>query len=238
MKKSKNTEKNQDTEQKYKCDFCKRSFVLEKTMYTHMCENKRRWEDKDKPSSRIAYNAWTKFCFYLPPTKNPRTYVDFVKSPYYTYFIKYSEYCINVKCFSTLVYFDWILKNKIKFTDWTSDSVYTKFLIEYLKTENHLDAIHRSIQTLRDLSDNTGIKDCDYLKWGNLNKICYNITTGKISPWLLFNSNSGHEFLSKLDQSQTKMIYDYIEPSVWDNIFTKRHNDVNEVKTLLKDGGY
>lgn len=238
MKKSASTKKKLDTKITYSCEYCKRQFALEKTMYTHMCEHKRRWEDRNKPASRVAYHAWTKFCETLSPTKVPRTYIDFVKNCYYSYFIKYAEYCINIKAFASPLYFDWLLKNRIKVTEWATDSVYTRFLLVYLKSENHLDALYRSIETLRELSTDTNINDNDYLKWGNSNKICYNITTGRISPWLLFNSDSGHEFLSKLDQQQLKIIFNYINPAIWDTIFSENPEKVNEVKILLKEGRY
>jgi len=50
----------------------------------------------------------------------------------------------------------------------------------------------------------------DYLRYGNSNKICYAITTGKLSSSILYHSTSGKEFLDKLDESQIKMVIDYL----------------------------
>ena len=38
------------------------------------------------------------------------------------------------------------------------------------------------------------------------------ITTGRISPWVLFHCTSGLEFLEKLDEEQVAMIMPYIDP--------------------------
>ena len=47
--------------EEYRCEHCKRNFVRPANLLKHLCEQKRRWQDKDKPSNRIAYNAWLKF---------------------------------------------------------------------------------------------------------------------------------------------------------------------------------
>lgn len=76
------------------------------------------------------------------------------------------------------------------------------------------------------------------LRYGNRNKICYEITKGKISPWMLYHSNSGLAFIESLDITQQKMIIEYINPEQWAIKFNKHKNLINEVKELLHAGGY
>jgi hypothetical protein len=72
----------------------------------------------------------------------------------------------------------------------------------------------------------------------NKNKICYNIINGKISPWMLYHSNSGLKFLDNLDETQVKMIIDYINPEQWAIKFKRNIDSVKIVKELLGIGGY
>ena len=204
----------------------------------HLCENKRRWQDKDQPGNRIGFQAWVEFYKKNTASKKPKTYVDFTKSAYYIAFVKFGHYCVDLKCINVTRYADWLLKNQIKIDSWCSDTNYTKFLIEHLKSEDPLDAIARSIETTMTIAKDSGIETKDCLRYANRNKLAYAVTTGKISPWMLYQSESGVEFLSNLDDSQQKMIIDYINPEQWAIKFRRNNEMVAQVKELLNAAGY
>jgi hypothetical protein len=130
------------------------------------------------------------------------------------------------------------LKNKISVDTWHRDTVYTKFIIDYLKTEDPLDAIARSIETTVRLAEQDSLQTKDVLRYGNRNKICYEITKGRISPWMLFQSESGLQFIESLDSTQQKMILEYINPEQWAIKFKRHKNIIPEIKELLNAGGY
>jgi hypothetical protein len=207
-------------------------------MMKHLCENKRRWQDKDQPGNRIGFQAWVEFYKKNTASKKLRTYVDFTKSAYYIAFVKFGHYCVDIKCINVVRYADWLLKNQIKIDSWCSDTNYTKFLIEYLKTEDPLDAIARSIEATMTISKDSGIETKDCLRYANRNKLAYAVTTGKISPWMLYQSESGVKFLEELDESQQKMIIDYINPEQWAIKFRRNTEMVTQVKELLNAAGY
>jgi hypothetical protein len=133
---------------------------------------------------------------------------------------------------------DYLLKNDIKIDVWAQDSTYTKFLIQYLKEEDPLDAIARSIESTTELAQQEKIQTKDCLRYGNRNKVCYSITNGKISPWLLYQSESGVQFLESLDVTQQKMIIDYINPEQWAIKFLRDKEILAQVKELLIAAGY
>jgi hypothetical protein len=238
IKKSKNTKGSSVTKTEFSCEFCNRSFQRETTMMKHLCENKRRWQDKDQPGNRIGFQAWVEFYKKNTASKKPKTYVDFTKSAYYIAFVKFGHYCVDLKCINVTRYADWLLKNQIKIDSWCSDTNYTKFLIEHLKSEDPLDAIARSIETTMTIAKDSGIETKDCLRYANRNKLAYAVTTGKISPWMLYQSESGVDFLSSLDESQQKMIIDYINPEQWAIKFRRNTELVTQAKELLSAAGY
>lgn len=238
IKTLKTTKKNSETKSEFSCEFCNRSFQRETTMIKHLCENKRRWQDKDLPGNRIGFQAWLNFYAKNTGTKKKKSYTDFTKSAYYIAFVKFGHYCVDIKCINVTRYADWLLKNKISIDSWCSDKNYTSFLIEYLRTEDAMDAIARSIETTIDLAKDAGIETKDCLRYANRNRLAYAITTGKISPWMLYQSTSGVEFLSNLDESQQKMIIDYINPEQWAIRFKRYPEVVSQVKELLNAAGY
>ena len=222
---------------KHYCEFCEREFLRESTILKHLCETKRRWIDRDKHGNRIGYNSWIQF-HNKTSNKKKKDYIDFTKSAYYTAFVKFGNYCVDAQVINVSRYIDWLLKNQISIDTWNRDSTYTKFIMDYLKTEDPLDAIARSIETTIHLAKEDKIMTKDILRYGNRNRICHEITKGKISPWMLYHSESGIDFISKLDSTQEKMILEYINPEQWAIKFKKYKNMIAEVKELLHAGGY
>lgn len=235
----KSTKENEETKPlKYGCEFCNREFVKEKTLVSHICETKHRWLEKDKQSNRIAYQTFVQFYAKHTAAKKPKTQLEFIKSAYYVAFAKFGSYCVDVNCINISRYVDWLLRDQIKIDNWTSDRNYSKFLCEYLRTEDPLDAIERSVKTCIELAEAESIQPKDVLRYGNANKICYAITTGKISPWMLYQSISGVHFLDTLNPTHVKMIVDYIDPEQWALKFHRDPENVRTVKEILGAGGY
>ena len=222
---------------KFKCDFCEKEFVKENTLLKHVCESKRRWQDKDKRGNQLGFQAWVRF-YSKHTSKKKKEYTDFVKSSYYSAFVKFGNYCVDAQVMNVPRYVDYLLKEKISIDLWNRDTSYTKFIIDYCKVEDPLDAIARSIETTVQLARIENIQTKDVLRYGNVNRICFEITKGKISPWMLYQSSSGLGFLEKLDNTQQKMILDYINPEQWALKFHRQKNIIPEVKELLHAGGY
>lgn len=240
MKKSNSTKKTEEIDKplKYGCDFCGRTFARETTVGKHICEYKNRWINKDLQSNRIGFQAWMQFYQKNTATKKKKTYEDFIKSAYYTAFVKFGAYCVSVNAINISRFTDWLLKNQIKVDTWCSDTIYTKYLIEYLRTEDPLDGIARSVETTIEWSSKDNILPRDYLRYGNPNRICQLISVGKITPWMLYQSQSGVRFLETLNPESAKMIMDYINPEQWALKFHREPENVKQVKELLNAGGY
>lgn len=223
---------------KYGCEFCKREFARESTVAKHICEYKHRWLEKDKRGSQIGFQAWVQFYKQNTGSRKHNTYEEFIRSAYYTAFVKYGSFCVDINALNVSRLTDWLLKNQIKIDSWCSDSTYTRYLIEYLRHEDPMDAIARSVETTIKLAESESIRACDYLRYGNVNKICYQVTLGKISPWMLYQSDSGSRFLDTLNPDHVKIIIDYINPEQWALKFKKNPDDARQVKEILTAGGY
>lgn len=230
--------KTEEIETNYRCEFCNRAFVREKTLFTHLCETKNRWLSKDKIANRIGFQSFVQFYKKHSAAKNTKTQDEFIRSPYYTAFVKFGNYCSEIGAINVSRFVDWLLAEQISIDNWNSDNVYRKYLIEYLRKEDPMDAIHRSVETSINLVKTDGILPSDFLRYCNTNKICHAITTGKISPWMLYQSKSGPQFLDKLTSDHVKMIIDYIDPEQWALKFHREPENVRTVKEILVSGGY
>jgi hypothetical protein len=234
-----NMKETTETTNKYSCEFCKRGFVRERTLISHICEYKQRWLSKDQKGNRLGFQSWLQFYTKnsMSKTKN-RTYEEFIKSAYYIAFVKFGNYCSEVNVINVSRYVDWLLKDNVKLDQWASDTVYTKFLCEYLRIEDAFDAIARSVEKCAELSGNENIQPNDILRYGNVNRVCYAISTGKVSPWMLYQSDSGISFLESLNPDHIKIINDYINPEQWALKFHREPELTKRIKDTLKQAGY
>ena len=124
-------EKTATSKPQFGCDFCGRTFLRETTVAKHLCEYKQRWMNKDLQGNRIGFQAWLQFYKKNSATKKKRTYEEFIKSAYYTAFVKFGTYCSDANVLNVSRFVDWLLKNQIKIDTWNTDTNYTKFLVEY-----------------------------------------------------------------------------------------------------------
>ena len=223
---------------KFGCEFCKSEFLRESTVMKHICETKRRWLEKDNQGNRIGFQTWLEFYKKNTSGKKKRTYEEFIRSAYYIAFVKFGNYCVNINAINISRFVDWLLKNQIKIDNWAADSTYTKYLVEHLRHEDPFDAIHRSVETCIKLAEDANIQPHDMLRYGNANKLCYAITTGKISPWMLYQSDSGTRFLDTLNEGHVKMIIDYINPEQWAIKFKRDAEVTRDIKDTLTQAGY
>lgn len=220
------------------CEYCKKSFVRESSIEVHMCEPKRRRLNKDEPGVRIGFLAYIKFYEQAQGSAKLKTYDDFCESSYYLAFVKFGRYCVNVKVINPSQFMNWLLKNQKKIDRWCSDNLYTEYLIWYLAIEAVDDALARAIEYSIDWSEKTGHPSHDCVRYGNINSICYAVTTGRISPWVIYNSDSGREFLNSASSEQIAMIWPYINSDVWHKKFTDYMADQEYAKDILAKAGW
>jgi hypothetical protein len=153
-------------------------------------------------------------------------------------FSKFGSYCVDVNVLNPSRYIDWLLKDNIKIDNWVSDNNYTKYLCEYLRVEDAFDALARSVEYSAILAEDAHIQPNDVLRYANPNKICHAITTGKISPWMLYCSDSGSRFLETLNTDHAKIVIDYINPEQWALKFHREPELKKQITDTLRIAGY
>jgi hypothetical protein len=157
-----------------------------------------------------------------------------MKSAYYAAFVKFGSYCVDIRAVNPAAYVSYLIRNRAPLDNWNSDRNYTRYLVEYLRLEDGLEAVKRSIDHMLTLAEQENIKLLDVLRFVNPNRICHMITVGHISPWVLYHSDSGREFLSNLNADQGALVMDYIDPERWQIKFLRESQQVAEIQALLE----
>lgn len=222
----------------YTCRYCKKTFAKETSLEVHMCEPKRRHREKDERGVQLGLGAYLRFYEITQGSAKLKTFDDFVESPYYRAFVKFGRYCVDVKAVNPTRFTEWLLKHNKKIDHWCRDTMYTEYLTEYLRVENVNDALARAMEFGIDWAEKSGHPAEDCLRYGNTNAMVYAVTTGRISPWVIYCSESGQKFLSELDSSQIAMIWTIIDSEYWGNKFKDYAADYEYAKEILAKAGW
>ena len=221
----------------FNCKYCEKPFRKETTLLAHLCEAKRRHNQRDETGVQWGLKAYLRFYEFTQGSAKLKSYEDFAKSPYYNAFVKFGRHCVNIRCINFANFTDWLLKNNKKLDNWCSDKLYTEWLPGYLKREATQDALERALKEMTEYAEShPELKNgfSDYFRYGNPNRICYHISTGRISPWILYNCGSGIEFLEGLNEEQVLIVMPWIDPIFWEQKFKDYLSDALWVKDILQ----
>ena len=222
--------------QPYTCDYCNKGFMQEKTLFVHVCEQKRRALARNEKHVLLAFDAFQKFYRQAQPnSKQEKTYEDFCKSPYYNAFIKFGSFVSNVNPLYPERFTNYIVSSGVKLDHWCRDELYEHYVADLIRRENVETALQRSIQTMMSWADDHNAQWNHYFLYVSLSRACYDIKDGKISPWLILNSANGKTMLQKFSDEQLTHIQGIIDPPFWVNKFKKQSADTLLVKDVVKE---
>jgi hypothetical protein len=222
----------------FKCKYCDKSFQRENSLAVHVCEPKRRHQEQNETGVQLGLQAYLKFYEITQGSAKLKTFEDFAQSPYYRAFVKFGRYCQSIRAVNVPRFIEWVIKQNKKIDHWCQDRIYTEYLAYYLKSENVSNALERAIEQSLLWHEETGYPAHDYLRHGNNNVICYAVTTGRISAWVLYNSPSGLEFLERINQEQLAMIWPMVDSDIWQQKFKDYSADAEYAKAILKKAGW
>lgn len=203
-----------------------------------MCEPKRRHLERDERGVQLGFWAFLRSFEIMQGSARLKTFDDFAQSSYYRAFVKFGRYCVNTRVINPEQFTTWLLNNNKKIDKWCSDQLYTEYLVGYLRVESVDEALARGLEWSITWAEQNSAAAHDCLRYGNVNTICYAITSGRLSPWCVYNSDSGVEFLGSLRPEQVSMIWSYIESEAWQKKFRDFPADVEYAREMLSKAGW
>lgn len=219
----------------YKCEYCQKFFAKEKTLFVHVCEQKRRHLSKGEKHVQMGLLTFQKFYDLAQKGRSTKTFDDFAASPYYTAFVKFGSFVVNSATVYPEMFIDYVVKSGVKLDHWCREELYDDYLIDLIKKEPADGAIQRSITTMMSWADSNNALWEHYFKYANLNRATHDIKEGLISPWLLLNTKSGKELLQRMNDEQLSIVGPIIDPQFWLKRFKTLPADVELVKDIVKE---
>jgi len=219
----------------YSCEHCKSKFTKEKTLFVHMCEQKRRHLAKNEKHVQLGYQTYDRFYKITQKNDKTKTYEEFAQSPYYNAFIKFGSFMSNVNPLYPEKYIDYVVTSGVKLDHWSRESLYEEYVLNLIKNEPVEVALQRSVMHMTDWANNHDSVWNHYFLYVSTNRATFDIKDGKISPWLLLNSENGRKLLSTLSEEQLVSIGTTIDPDFWFKKFRSMPDDADFARQIIKE---
>ena len=219
----------------YSCEHCKSKFTKEKTLFVHMCEQKRRHLAKNEKHVQLGYQTYDRFYKITQKNDKTKTYEEFAQSPYYNAFIKFGSFMSNVNPLYPEKYIDYVVTSGVKLDHWSRESLYEEYVLNLIKNEPVEVALQRSVIHMTDWANNHDSIWNHYFLYVSTNRVTFDIKDGKISPWLLLNSENGRKLLSTLSEEQLVSIGTTIDPDFWFKKFRTMPDDADFARQIIKE---
>ena len=226
------------TKTEYVCRYCEKGFQRETSLAVHVCEQKRRYQEEKEVGVQLGLQAYLRFYELTQGSAKLKSFDDFARSPYYRAFVRFGRHIQAIRAVNPPRFIEWVIKQNKKIDHWCRDAIYTEYITQYIRSEAVDDALARAMETALAWQETSGNPARDYLRYSNANAVCYAIATGRISPWVLYNSDSGNDFLGTLNQEQIAMIWSMIDADFWSRKLHDYPADVEYIKQLLKQAGW
>lgn len=222
----------------HRCRWCDREFRRESSLSVHVCEPKRRQQERDEVGVQLGLQAYLRFYEITQGSARLKTFDDFAASAYYRAFVRFGRHCQAIRAINVPRFTDWVIRQNKKVDHWCHDAVYAEYLLEHTRAENVSDALARAIEHAMTWSETHQYPAHDYLRFGNDNAICHAVTTGRITAWVLYNSDSGQEFLGRVNSEQVGMIWNWIDSDIWQRRFRDYPADAAYAREILTQAGW
>jgi hypothetical protein len=210
-------------------------FAKEKTLVVHICEQKRRHLSKNEKHVQMGLLTFQRFYDFTNKGKHPKSFDDFVDSPYYTAFVKFGSFMVNTAPIYPELFIDFVVKSGVKLDHWCRDELYDQYLADLIKKEPADGAIQRTIKTMMEWADVNSAPWEHYFQYVNLNRATHDIKEGLVSPWILLNTKSGKELLQRMNDEQLEIVGPVIDPQFWLRRFKALPADIELVKDIIRE---
>lgn len=220
----------------WKCDYCRKQFVLEKAFMQHNCNGKRRLEQIQSPIGQAAYASYST---WMKQQKRTVPNIDtFMTSRQYVAFIKFAEYCKRLSIDADN-FIKVILTNApdIKPNLWCRDNVYSLYLRFYDQSHDPFDQVADSIEFINKHAEREGCFPAQVLETLGFPIILEAIKLKKLSPWFIFTSSVGLHFLRSLAADDYRLVESAINAAVWGDRFSENEALVAELQAFTESIG-
>lgn len=220
---------------KFSCRFCNRIFSKEKTLLVHVCEQRRRFDQKDSLHGRYGLQAYMAIRSYN--SKEILGEEEFRSSEFYLACMRWGRFVIDVHCFNPTSYLKWLIDLKVSIDKWNLDSIYDCWLQDFVFIEDEWDSLDRSFKTMISWAEDNNQTYSDYFRLSSSTRILFDVSRALISGWVVYNCKSGQDWLTTVTSNDLEIIWPVINIERWNFRFDKLTESKKQIFDICMDAG-
>ena len=198
-----------------------------------MCVKKQRKVDQGSVASRMGLQLYNRFYEMNTAQVNSKTIDQFIDSRYYTSFIKFARRLMDLRPIDQDRFVDYVFRNGFKERDWCKDKIYESYIVDLLLKEPADRGLERSIKTMEIWGEKYEKPLTEFFICVAPSEATHLIKMGKISPWVLYLSESGGTLLETLSDEQVNILEPIINIKAWFAKFERQADDKTFVQEVL-----
>jgi len=217
----------------FKCEYCNKTFKRERTLAAHMCRNKKRFLQRDEQHVKLGlkfFNDWYRIAM---GQSSPKNYITFMKSQYYSAFVRFGLYVLETRVLAPERYLEWLIKEQTSVDAWCKDSIYNRYLAEHTKKETVERALERFVLHADKWSEKSGRHWTEYWECAGQNRILFDIKMGKISPWIILGYPPARSVLEEFPDGVLNEIAETLDLEYWNRKLDLNKQTVEWIQEML-----
>lgn len=221
----------------FTCLHCGRAFQAERSLMRHMCAQKQRYLDRDEKHVKLAFMIFRRFWALNYKSAKEKSYDDFSKSQFYTAFVKFARYLLDINAVNPNGFVEFILKMGLPIDKWHSPVVYDTYLRELVKRETAQAALERNFLLMEHWAADTGEAWTDFFRRVEPGRAVLWIRSGRISPWVMYTADSADDLFGRFTPEQMSLVQEALDPVFWSAKLDQNADEVAAIRATLKEIG-
>jgi len=190
-----------------------------------MCVRKKRWADKGSIGSKLGFRVFQQFYKQATSAKKDKTFDEFIRSQYYTDFVKFGKYLVDLNPVDAEKFIDYVIRNGVKLSFWTKDRTYDTFLKEYMQKELVGKALERTITEMMKWAEANDSHYSKFFQECDPNEAAWLLRGGRISPWAFFLADTSKDLMRRMNADHERLVASVMDDKFWQKKLTSNKED-------------
>lgn len=163
----------------------------------------------------------------------------FEKSNLYDGFVRFGKYVVDINAISPEEFMRYAVQSRTPIDRWCAgDKLYQEYVRHLNKAEDATRALERTLLVMASWANQQdGRQVKNFFREVSPVLAIQWLMSGKISPWVIFNCESGRGLIDNFSNEQLELLQKAIDMRFWKNKFMKNIKDAHHIQDFLKEEG-
>lgn len=221
----------------YTCEYCSAVFKTNAGYKRHMCSKKALAGSTGQVALRRSYMLFNFWYTYSGFNRKPKTFSEFLKSPYFKKFVELDDYLTSFYSSNNREYLKWCVDNGIPSKNWCKDITSDKYLKEVIRKDDPIDSVIKSLEQISRWCERRNISIDKFFSTINPGESIEWIISSRIDPWVLLLCDNSDKLLSRLSKEQLDIVNETLDLEYWSARISISKITVDNITSILDEIG-